>query len=626
MRFLLALLLGLACQAQAVVIPLVVQGSAINLAVICSTQSGVAPLHVQCHTMGTTSSTIAASCPANTAPVQAFHCTQYSWSFGDSGSGTWGDKATGAAGSISGQSRNSASGPIAAHVFETGGSYTITATAYDGTTTATGKVAITVIDPDTFYSGTNTICIANGTAPTAGAGGCPAGATVVGSVTDWPTVVSTYVAQNKRVLLKGGDIFTGAATATLTANGPLTVGSFPINSTKAILRTTGTTNFSVILTATGGTGVSGWRLMDLEIDGQSDGHREFMNGPAGYKFDDLTMLRLYIHHIGGGIELPCFNSSGKVINGLALVDSTISTLLSGSGESHNHGIKPCGRGMSILGNLFDGATQYSEHLIRVEYVERGVIAYNQLANGQATNPPGNKEMIGIRATCSNPAVCSSGDYFGSAGLAGDGAVSQIIGVNQNLILTNTYAGLKFGAVVSGDSFRMQNVVVERNYHNGTTGQAHVLDAGLSLVTVRNELVSTAVDNHMTETKIATAGAAATTGVYVFNNSYYNSCSSCNPRGFQAAVGTSSVVKNLSVYAPSVTSILVIGGAGTVTPANNSTDGQAKNTISITTAPPTTAANFIPVGYAIDGGTTVPVWSDFFLAPRTGTYDMGAVNP
>jgi len=99
----------------------------------------------------------------NSALTRPFHDIVYGWKFGDS-SVPW------ARGSQVGgpgvNDRNLAAGPVAAHVFEKPGTYTVCLTAFDGKNTAETAVQITVSD----FSAANTLCInAIGTDYT----GCP---------------------------------------------------------------------------------------------------------------------------------------------------------------------------------------------------------------------------------------------------------------------------------------------------------------------------------------------------------------------------------------------------------------------------------------------------------------------
>lgn len=141
--------------------------SAINISVIASRTSGVAPLSVFFDATGTTDS----------ITKRPFHDLQYTWSFGDSAKG-----ATWAYGANPGKnSRNDSSGPVAAHVFETPGIYTVTTTVTDDGIhfyKLKNPISITVTDPNKVFSGTSTICIAAKKEPVAGADGCPTGAAV----------------------------------------------------------------------------------------------------------------------------------------------------------------------------------------------------------------------------------------------------------------------------------------------------------------------------------------------------------------------------------------------------------------------------------------------------------------
>jgi len=54
--------------------------------------------------------------------------------------------------------RNVASGPVAAHVFDTPGTYTVCVTAFDGANSERTSIQITVTDPNTVFAA-NTLCV-----------------------------------------------------------------------------------------------------------------------------------------------------------------------------------------------------------------------------------------------------------------------------------------------------------------------------------------------------------------------------------------------------------------------------------------------------------------------------------
>src|SRR4030067_554946 len=100
------------------------------LSLVPARTSGVAPLAVFFDASATTDTGVT---------NRPFHDLEYTWSFGDPSAGTW---ANGAQPGVS--SKNSATGPVTAHVFETPGAYTVSLTAFDGTNTATTTTTITV--------------------------------------------------------------------------------------------------------------------------------------------------------------------------------------------------------------------------------------------------------------------------------------------------------------------------------------------------------------------------------------------------------------------------------------------------------------------------------------------------
>ncbi len=204
--------------------------AAISPYFIPSRISGVAPLAVFFDTASSTS----ASTTDTGVTTRPFHDLDYAWNYGDTNAGLW---TYGTASS----SKNIAYGPEAAHVFETPGTYTVTMTVKDGTNTAATTTTITVTDPNTVFSGTNTICVAASTLPVAGVGGCPSGA-VATTTSSFNSAVATYAGTNRRVLFKGGDAFTSSSNASITTSGG-TIGSYGTG--KALISSTGDTVLSV---------------------------------------------------------------------------------------------------------------------------------------------------------------------------------------------------------------------------------------------------------------------------------------------------------------------------------------------------------------------------------------------
>src|SRR5688572_27680649 len=151
---------------------------AVNPSFVPSRTSGVAPLAVFFDATGTTADGV----------TNPFHTLGYQWNFGDAAA-TW---------ATTGAPKNLATGPVAAHVFDNPGTYTVSLTVTNGVDSHTVTATITVSNPNTVFSGANTICVSATALPVPGAGGCPSLATVKLSG-DWATIVNTYAAPGKRV-------------------------------------------------------------------------------------------------------------------------------------------------------------------------------------------------------------------------------------------------------------------------------------------------------------------------------------------------------------------------------------------------------------------------------------------
>lgn len=168
--------------------------------------SGIAPLLVFFDATGTTDSSI----QANTTAFQDVH---YSWDFGDNG--TSGSGSTWKYGSNPGHnSKNSASGGVAAHLYITPGTdrtYTVTVTADDGANKASCQLGVTAYDPSgpNGFAAANTTCVSASGSPVAGSGGCPSGAAVLSTSSLATALAPSHLANGKRVLFKCGDTFAG---------------------------------------------------------------------------------------------------------------------------------------------------------------------------------------------------------------------------------------------------------------------------------------------------------------------------------------------------------------------------------------------------------------------------------
>jgi hypothetical protein len=131
-----------------------------------------------------------------------------------------------------------------------------------------------------------------------------------------------------------------------------------------------------------------------------------------------------------------------------------------------------------------------------------------------------------------------------------------------------------------------------------------------------------------------------TNIWIYNNSVYNAdAAEFSMVMVNSGVGSNIDVRNNAAYAPNSTrngansnntpTVLTdLQGAPNVTYSTNSSDSQVKTSPLFATTP-VLATDWKPVtgSYAIDSGTPVPVWSDFFRTsrPPNGIFDIGAVE-
>jgi hypothetical protein len=562
--------------------------------------SGVAPLAVFFDATGTTS-------PLTTMP---FHEIKYTWGFGDpAGNATW------AYGSRVGQSsKNVAYGAVAGHVFETPGTYTVTVTAFDGTNTNVTTTTITVTDPNVVFSGTNTVCVANGTLPVAGANGCPAGA-AVSNVATTTGLVTLANAGNIRILLKRGDSWDVSSAAYITGSNGI-FGAYGSGATPLIRLITNNIPFFFMA------GVSNWTLMDLELIGVG-GATHHIVSTQGHTGSNITLLRLR-STLTGGAEV-----NG---DGIFMVDCNASQLAGGFGfvgfysEYSSH--------VAALGNrIYD--VSGIEHNIRTQGSTKVVVSNNTIFKPRDTK---NGVTIRGRSVYGSPATWS-------------GVWVEHIVVSDNDIDAGPTSGpaalVTFGPQNTVSDERVRDVLFERNWVHGNAGTLVFTEAS-ERATIRNNLFSSSDTATYASSVINvnarnTVGTPAPTSTFIYNNSFYRpngSTSKFEAIGVDSSGGvlgnpTGTVARNNLVYAPFATDNdytysglpTLIGSytAATWVSSNNSTDVQIKNTAPGFITPPISMTDWKPTsGYAVGSGVAVPVWDDFFTIPRTGAYDIGAV--
>jgi len=613
--------------------PPAVTSPAVNL----STTTGVAPLSVFFDATGTTS-------PATNKP---FHDLRYTWDFGDGAhNAPWNY------GSHSGETcnstsnvpgcRNYASGGVAAHVYETPGTYHPTLTVYDGTRSYPGpSVTVTVTDPNVQFEpplGT-TYCIGAATTPVAGSDGCPAGSTGVMNAA-FDSVINTYAAPHVRLLLKHDDTFTLNNPATLKSAGPGMIGMYGSGAKPAITTNlAGVSHSSVTAIVLSAFSIptpypSDWRIVDLDIASSAQ-YTTLFSTDGG--FDDLLFLRDNLHDACGMLTMAdsILEYDGGIPAGqhefqnIAVVDSIFQHVNSGGGCVGLYGGFDH---LALLGDWFDDSLN-AEFPVRLQHVRWGTVSNNTFSKAPAI-----KSVLTIRAP---EYEINGGNGSFPLTLPGDAALTRYVEVSDNHLMGQLPVELEQdGPQNTASDDRLEDFVYERNWYTttqdpGGQGQQIALTLHMKGVTVRNnifDLSGAYIGNGVVFQ--GAAAAPASDDIRVYNNTFYSGGNIYSPTTFHAisigAAMTTSVYNNLA-YAPhNVIRDLINGGVAFTYGGNNSTDADIHGSDPLfATYPPSSPADFKPQtgSYAIVAGysTPPPLWRDFFGTTRTSPYDMGAVN-
>lgn len=568
-----------------------------------SRTSGVAPLAVFFDATGTTD--------ADTS--KPFHDLLYTWNFGDDSSQTWDN------GANTSQSKNFAVGGVAAHVYETPGTYTWTMLVSDGTTTDEVTGTITVSDPDTVYSTTNTVCVSTSGDFT----GAPAGCTQVTS-SDFDAALSANIGTGKRILFRRGETFTASTSVSVTADGPWTIGAFGNGTELAYVTTPQTAGAILNIGAGAGVFPDDGRIMDFDItqSAGTDTTSVFLNG----NFDKLTLLRLNIHDIGDGPQFYAgqVNVVGNdhIWDSLAIVDCTIQGIRGGGAT---HGIYGMASKLMILGNLIDDSVG-SEHLIRLDYAYKCVIQNNTLSNGASA-----KESIGVRGVGQD-----AGDAYYFQYVLPTPSPTQYVVISGNRVAVNAFASVKVGPVNDVTNTTITDVIIERNWHYIPVAPLSIVNNLMIFqgtnITERNDILdwSNATRQDGIYLLGASTGMAAATGIEIYNNTQYASTNGTgNLTLALGSTGTTGTYKNNLAYFPAETGSVTITVTGTWTASNNSTGPQTTGTNPFSSLNASEPSGFIisEASYAANGGTAqFPAQkADFYVGrDKSGDNRMGAL--
>jgi hypothetical protein len=602
--------------------------------------SGISPLLVFFDATGTTDSSIRAN-------STAFQDVAYSWSFGDtgtSGTSTW------AYGSNAGHnSKNSATGGVAAHLYITGGSdtnYNATVTATDGTNTASCTLGVTAYDPSgsNGFAGAATTCAYNSTLGS----GCPAGAKTLQTSSLSTALGSSYFGSNRRVLFKCGDTFSGGSNNQLTTSpgvfhwaidaygGCETTQITPSNAS-TFPNMSGGFNMDLNNTENGSSDHSNsgdGRIANIHCSGTGACFSQTYGGGTVsgtsssilYLPYQITLYNLY----SNASNESFYFSQGSQIGFIQLYQPQMGanqgTYLENGGQNPlnwaacgNLGSTYCpfpnNNYQALMGGYFNGTGSPNTSGSGVETVRVSGGAYFVFENNTFLN--GNNVGATLKL---NPGLVSNG------GGTWAGAYMEYLEISDNLFAGKSGSQIvEFSPQNGVSDERGRYMVFERNVVDATVSGGKVLIGGVNN-TVRDNAVIGQGGNPTYAFQIAQRGIEpAPQYVEVYNNSC-NAVSVCVglTGDFYAGPPSNSFAQNNLYYSSSGTA--AVANAGTNNTVSNNTANSTMNPAwtngsgtfdLITDWKPT--ANY-------SGGASAPVWYDALGATWPPTWDLGAVHP
>lgn len=560
--------------------------STVTASLSASVISGPAPLGVFFDATATTS----------TETASAWRDVLYAFDYGDASSGVY----TYGAQQLS-KNRN-LGGPCGGHVYETPGTYTAHLWAYDGSCYQHKTVTITVQDPDSVYSGTNTICCSTSGDFT----GAPAGSSNQ-TVATFQAAVA-LLATGKRVLLQRSDAWSSSGVATLTGTiNDARIGSFGSGS-KATVTKTGLHNFITL----NPTSMSNFAMMDLSLNGAGFAAA----GVSVYTGKQIAGLTMH--------NIAHTNASGLIITtGTGRSDNTtihkaeITAIVGGAG---NNGLYLAGANLAVIDSLIDNTTA-AEHCLRCAYVGKGFIS-GLTSTRPATN---GKAALTVRA----PAYAGGGVVNLPAN-----SYTEFVVVSNCTLSGNTSIISSFSPSSTANDERVRKCVFEANHviATGVNAAYGCVFQSLDSVSRNNVYNMTGGADYPSAISVTAATLVIPDAIVSYNDTLYIGDATNTTTMFGAgATTTNNVVKNGLVYCPSSTNVTVISGTGVVTASNNTSNANAKtvNPQFVNGSGLLSAYSDFAIGSASPYkafGASVPVFVDGFGFVRSKSApDSGALN-
>lgn len=494
-----------------------------------------------------------------------YHNLHYTWNFGDASSGEWDAGRKNYDGTY--PSRNIEYGPIAAHVFDSAGTYTVTLTVNDSVDSGTATREITVMD----YSG-STVCVTSGSV--AGYPEC---------TESRPTAAQAlaYAKSNgiKRVLFKRGEVFNVGSTLDLNGmTGPGIIGAFGTGAAPE-LRVTST------LDPMFRAGMHDWRFVDLNITeptnlASSSAIDLGVGSASNVLFYDISITG-FNQSIGNYF---LSDGSGHLTSGnfqnIFIVDSTLMS-------PRNKGVMLGGDKIVILGTK---VTETASHAVRSWSPEWFIFAHSESAP-KPNVPGGSGSALKLHSAYEIQATDKVANYTYIA---------------DNLFTVAAGFGATTGSQGGWVAEYMSDTIIERNLfeiHPSTPSPAQVYKISSERVSFRNNIGD--FSNYNGNAQLANVfewnGGNVVEDIWIYNNIAYRESGSWTISDVVIEAGERVVTANNMEYSPSV-------GEDPMFVDRLNGDYRVSSESPL-----------------IDAGVSVPVYGDFYgtARPSNGFWDVGA---
>jgi PKD repeat protein len=407
---------------------------------------GVAPLSVH----------FDASSTKSAETTRPFHELYYGWDFGDTDPGTW---------AISKKNKNKATGPIAAHVYEKAGEYTVTLTVRDiyGNEVELHST-ITVQDPKSVFSGTKTICISTG----GDFSGCPSGAKHL--TTNLSNRIQDELIANRRVLLHRGDHWTFSKGLSIRRmNGPGMIGAYGACQNPND-RGICANNPKIQFTSSSGDALfdadesNDWRIADIQMIGNG-------SSTAGPSVEGITNMRNLLLY---RLSARRFESTFMIAYYKTIHDQ-VSIIECESYDSHEYAAFAGSNRLVVMGNDFQRSKE--THILRIFYSRRGVISENHLS-GASLESGRDRHALKFHSPL-------EGGVLGR---------SRLTVISNNLFGTSGVWPIAVGPESARYNQVVEDIIIEKNQFKpglGQLGNNRPADFGICIwarnITVRNNI-------------------------------------------------------------------------------------------------------------------------------------------